>query len=68
MLLVDILLSDSVRPSKFFDFMNVEMLLWGRIDFMSSEMEDDLDGSQKHVLYVSDLCWHVTSFPHCQDE
>lgn len=34
---------------------------------MSSEesgIEDNLDGSQRHILYVSDLCWRadVTSF------
>ena len=44
------------------------------IDFMSSEesaVEENSDGSQRHVLYVSDLRWRaecVTSFFHRLDE
>ena len=41
---------------------------------MSSEesaVEENLDGSQRHVLYVADLCWraeNVTSFLHRLDD
>lgn len=44
------------------------------LDFMSSEesaVEENLDGSQRHVLYVSDLWWRaksVASFFHRLDE
>ena len=44
------------------------------LDFMSSEesaVEENLDGSQRYVLYVSDLWWRaesVTSFFHRLDE
>ncbi len=44
------------------------------LDFMSSEesaVEENLDGSQRHVLYVSDLWWrakNVSSFFHRLDE